>query len=130
MLRVSPSYSTLTRSPISGKTLPISTPCFDDTDDEGFDDGSLESIDPACIVMPASTKAHSGVSKYKDFVRFLPVHLAKNILGFLDQSSLHNCICVSKNWRSLAEEVHKEFFVNQHLREDVMLMQVRKFIID
>lgn len=63
-------------------------------------------------------------NRYKDFIRYLPVHLAKFILSRLDKATLYNALCVSKNWRKLAEEVHKEFFVNQQLLEEVMLMQV------
>ena len=98
----------------------------DETEDEGFDDNfsDLSSLDPTFMVLPNSVKAHSGVARYKDFVRLLPVHISKLILAFLDQVSLNNCVCVSKNWRILAEEVHKECFVQQSLREEVMLMQV------
>ena len=98
----------------------------DETEDEGFDDNfsDLSSLDPTFMVLPNSVKAHSGVARYKDFVRLLPVHISKLILAFLDQVSLNNCVCVSKNWRILAEEVHRECFVQQSLREEVMLMQV------
>lgn len=76
------------------------------------------------LVMPTSSKGHAGVSRYKDYIRWLPVHLAKNILGMLDKVSLHNCVCVSKNWRVLVEEVHRESYEKHRLWEDVMLMQV------
>ena len=104
----------------------------DETEDEGFDDDNfsdLSSLDPTCMVIPNSTKAHSGVARYKDFIRRLPVHLSKLVLGYLDRVSLNNCVCVSNNWRMLAEEVHREFFVQQSLREEVMLMQVSNFHI-
>jgi len=61
---------------------------------------------------------------FRDFIRSLPVHIAKYILGYLDIASLHNALCVSTNWRTLVEEVHNEFRVNQDLIEEVMLMQV------
>ncbi len=99
----------------------------DDTDDDGFAEeilSDLSSMDPTCLVIPTSTKAHAGVARYKDFIRMLPVHLSKMILGYLDQVSLNNCVCVSKNWRGLAEEVHREHYVQQALWEEVMLMQV------
>ena len=98
----------------------------DETEDEGFDDNfsDLNSLDPAFMILPNSVKAHSGVARYKDFIRLLPVHISKLILAFLDRVSLNNCVCVSKNWRILAEEVHRECFVQQSLREEVMLMQV------
>lgn len=98
----------------------------DDSGDEEFDDDAsdLDSFDPTCIVISTSVKAHAGVSKYKDFIRLLPVHVSKMVLGMLDQVSLFNCVCVDKCWRILAEEVHREYFVNQNLWEEVMLMQV------
>ena len=98
----------------------------DETEDEGFDDNfsNLSSLDPTFMVLPNSVKAHSGVARYKDFVRLLPVHISKLVLAFLDRVSLNNCVCVSKNWRILAEEVHRECFVQHALREEVMLMQV------
>ncbi len=60
----------------------------------------------------------------RDFIRRLPVHLSKMILGFLDASSLVNCVCVSNHWRFLAEEVMNETLTQQIMREDVMLIQV------
>lgn len=95
-------------------------------DDSGGEslDGS-DTLDPTCMVVPGSAKAYAGVSKYRDFIRSLPVHLSKYILSFLDQVSLFNCVCVSKHWRIIVEEVHKEFYVNQQVREEVMLMQVK-----
>ena len=101
--------------------------CLDEiiNDDSGEDDESeLSSVDPTCMVIPASTKAYSGVARHRDFIRSLPIHLSKYILGFLDTVSLHNCVLVSQHWRILIEEVHKEYYVNQHLWEEVMLMQV------
>jgi F-box/WD-40 domain protein 10 len=83
------------------------------------------SIDPACMVVPTSAKAYVGVTKRKDIIHALPIHISKYILSYLDQVSLTNCLCVSKYWRAVAEEVHKEYFVNQQLWEDVMVMQVR-----
>ena len=87
-------------------------------------DSELNALDPTCIVISTSTKAHAGVARYKDFIRCLPVHLSKMILGMLDQVTLFNCVCVSQAWRILTEEVHVEYFVNQQLWEEVMLMQV------
>ena len=101
--------------------------------DDARDDGAsmdLSELDPTCMVVPTSEKAYSGVSRYKDFVRQLPVHLSKYILSWVDQVSLYNCVCVSRHWRILVEEVHNEFYVNQHLWEEVMLMQVSVFLQD
>ena len=62
--------------------------------------------------------------KYKDFLRCLPVHLSKRILGMLDKNSLTNCLCLSKHWRVLAEEVKSDYMVHQIMTEEIMLMQV------
>lgn len=37
--------------------------------------------DPSLMVVPTSFQSTSGVRKYKDFIRCLPVHLSKKILG-------------------------------------------------
>ena len=95
----------------------------DDSGDEG-DAGMFGPVDPTCLVAPTSAKAYAGVAQHKDFIRQLPVHLAKYILSFLDQVSLFHCVSVCKNWRYIVEEVHKEYFINQHLKEEVLLMQV------
>ena len=96
----------------------------DDSGDESEEESELDSIDPTCMVIPTSAKAYSGVFRYKDFIRCLPVHISKYILAMLDTVSLYNCVCVSHNWRILVEEVHREYYVNQQLWEEVMLLQV------
>lgn len=63
---------------------------------------------------------------HKDFIRCLPVHLSKLILSYLDKASLINCICISKHWRILCEEVQQDVFVHQIMIEEVMMMQVCK----
>nr|XP_006821837.1 PREDICTED: F-box/WD repeat-containing protein 10-like [Saccoglossus kowalevskii] len=83
----------------------------------------FSSIDPTCLVIPTTTRAILGVMKYKDFIRHLPVHLSKYILSFLDQPNLYNCLCVSKHWRVIVEEVHRDRDLNQAIWEEVMLMQ-------
>ena len=57
----------------------------DDSGNESLGDYWESELDPSCYVAPQSAKAHSGVAKYKDFVRDLPIHLAKMILGLLDE---------------------------------------------
>ena len=90
----------------------------------GDGDSDFGSVDPACMVIPSSSKGHSGVAKHRDFIRELPVHLSKYILGLLDPHSLANCLCVSAHWRRLTEEAQNEYHVNQRLWEEVILMQV------
>lgn len=119
---VSPHYSKPTTHPITGNKLFLDDVI--ENDDSGTDSESeLSSVDPACMVIPTSSKAFSGVARHKDFIRCLPVHLAKYILKLLDKTSLSHALLVSQNWRALVLEVHDEERINQLLEEDVMLMQ-------
>lgn len=88
----------------------------DEEDDENF----ISSLTQNDSFM----RDYSGSGKYKDFLRCLPVHLSKRILGMLDKSSLTNCLCLSKHWRVLAEEVKQDYMVHQLMTEEIMLMQV------
>ena len=89
----------------------------DEEDDEKFISSLTQNHDS---FMPD----YLGSGKYKDFLRCLPVHLSKQILGMLDKSSLTNCLCLSKHWRVLAEEVKQDYMVHQLMTEEIMLMQV------
>lgn len=121
---VSSHYSKPTTHPITGNKLFLDDVI--ENDDSGTESESeLSSVDPACMVIPTSSKAFSGVARHKDFIRCLPVHLAKYILKLLDKTSLSHALLVSQNWRALVLEVHDEERINQLLEEDVMLMQVR-----
>ena len=71
-----------------------------------------------------------GSGRFKDFIRCLPVHLSKCILGMLDKNSLTNCLCLSKHWRLLAEEVKQDCMVHQIMAEEIMLMQVSCMLCD
>ena len=66
--------------------------------------------DPSCLVVPLSAKAHSGVSKYKDFIRNLPIHIAKMILGMLDQVSflLHDMMLYTRDTLKSSVELSAE----------------------
>ncbi|MBN3290916.1 FBW10 protein, partial [Polypterus senegalus] len=48
---------------------------------DSSDSVSSLSDEPAILVVPTSFQSRSGVSRYRDFIRCLPVHLAKCILG-------------------------------------------------
>lgn len=88
----------------------------DEEDGENF----ISSLSQVESFMPD----YLGSGKYKDFLRCLPVHLSKRILGMLDKNSLTNCLCLSKHWRVLAEEVKQDYMVHQLMTEEIMLMQV------
>ncbi|XP_032823195.2 F-box and WD repeat domain containing protein 10B-like isoform X1 [Petromyzon marinus] len=64
-----------------------------------------------------------GVGNQRDLIRSLPVHLAKYILGILDQASLSACRHVSLHWRYLVTEVQKESIVKQVVRDEAMALQ-------
>ena len=125
---VSKEYGRDSVNPFTGENFPgldLGDEIENDAGDEDLSEKtSFSSLDPAYVVIPTSAKAYAGVSKYMDIIRLLPVHIAKMILGLLDKSSLQNALCVSSYWRHLVEEVHREFYVNQQLMEEVMLMQV------
>ncbi|KAK3759040.1 hypothetical protein RRG08_022029 [Elysia crispata] len=120
-------YSPIVENPFTGEVIPVrasnSTSKVPAMPDHASTSGATDTLDPMILVIPTSAKAYAGVQRYKDFIRCLPVHLAKMILSKLDMASLYNALCVSPNWRKLAEEVRLEFGVNQQLREEVMLMQ-------
>lgn len=61
--------------------------------------------------------------KYKDFVRQLPVYLAKSILSMLDEKSLYKCRYVSTFWRKMASEVEDEAAMSGLLDKDMLILQ-------
>ena len=127
LTRTRTDYSQFSIDPFTGNPLTVSCAEASRADIEAASTSSTDngSVDPAILIIPTSSKAYSGVSRYRDFIGSLPVHLAKCILSFLDQTSLFNALCVNPKWRSLVNEVHQEHFVNQSLWEEVMLMQVQ-----
>ncbi|XP_070580765.1 F-box and WD repeat domain containing protein 10B-like isoform X2 [Ptychodera flava] len=121
-------YSTPVTDPFTGDDLASDHELVEDDDDTKSvtsTDGQSQrsSIDPTRLVIPTTPMAVAGVMRYRDFIRDLPVHLAKYILSFLDQPNLYNMLCVSKHWRMIVEEVHQDRNINQAIWEEVMLMQ-------
>ncbi|XP_055509630.1 F-box and WD repeat domain containing protein 10B isoform X2 [Leucoraja erinacea] len=78
---------------------------------------------PVPITVTNSFQATSGVSNYKDFLRCLPIHLAKYILGFLDDASLQSCLFVSQHWQYLAKEVTRDMLALQCIFDEVLKLQ-------
>lgn len=66
------------------------------------------------------------IPKYRDFIRQLPIYLAKSILSLLDKKSLKQCKHVSLYWKKLAIEVEDEAAMNNMLYDDMMLLQVNE----
>ncbi|KAM4623589.1 F-box/WD repeat-containing protein 10-like [Polymixia lowei] len=82
-----------------------------------------DSEDPALMVVPRSSASMSGVSRYRDFIRSLPVHLAKRILGLLDKHTLRCCRNVSLHWRYLTEDTTEDISAKRARWNQIMLMQ-------
>ncbi|XP_077056463.1 F-box and WD repeat domain containing protein 10B isoform X3 [Siphateles boraxobius] len=87
------------------------------------DSDNSDGPDPALTVVPRSSKSLSGVSRHKDFIRRLPVGIAKIILGLLDKVSLYNCRCVSKHWQWLTDEILTEVEVKKNVEKQAMILQ-------
>ncbi|XP_051889294.1 F-box and WD repeat domain containing protein 10B [Pristis pectinata] len=79
---------------------------------------------PTPIFVTSSFQATSGISNYKDFLRCLPIHLAKYILGFLDDASLQNCMLVSQHWQYLAKEVTRDMLALRCIFDEVLKLQI------
>ena len=90
-------------------------------DNELYDDDYV-SVEPSSADMQLSSSCLL-LQHNKDFIRCLPVHLSKLILSYLDKASLVNCLCISRHWRMLCEEVQRDVFVHQIMIEEVMMMQ-------
>ncbi|XP_043924738.1 CMT1A duplicated region transcript 1 protein-like [Protopterus annectens] len=87
------------------------------------DASSISADDPALFTVPTGSQSTSGISKYKDFIRCLPVHLSKYILGFLDKRSLITCQHVSQHWSYLVEEMLQDAFAQQLVQDEAMILQ-------
>ncbi|XP_059804715.1 F-box and WD repeat domain containing protein 10B isoform X2 [Hypanus sabinus] len=86
-------------------------------------DVSTETESSIPLVITSSFQATSGVSNYKDFLRCLPVHLAKYILGLLDDESFQNCMLVSKHWQYLAKELSRDLLALHCIFDEVLKLQ-------
>ncbi|XP_004685128.1 PREDICTED: CMT1A duplicated region transcript 1 protein [Condylura cristata] len=65
----------------------------------------------------------SGVSKYRDFIRYLPIHLSKYILSMLDRSSLNRCAFVSQHWAALAQQVKMDLPMHTFIQNQITFLQ-------
>ncbi|XP_005399385.1 PREDICTED: CMT1A duplicated region transcript 1 protein isoform X2 [Chinchilla lanigera] len=65
----------------------------------------------------------SGFSKYRDFIRHLPVHLSKHILRMLDKNTLNKCASVSQHWATLAQQVKTDLSMNTFIQNQIVLLQ-------
>ncbi|XP_004634916.1 CMT1A duplicated region transcript 1 protein isoform X2 [Octodon degus] len=65
----------------------------------------------------------SGFSKYRDFIRHLPVHLSKYILKMLDKNTLNKCASVSQHWATLAQQVKMDQSVQTFTQNQIVVLQ-------
>ncbi|XP_063817096.1 F-box and WD repeat domain containing protein 10B [Pseudophryne corroboree] len=79
--------------------------------------------DPALMVVPTSFQSISGVRRYKDFIRCLPVHLSKKILGFLKKKNLFTCLFVSHHWCYVIKELILDLGAETLVRNEAMILQ-------
>eukprot|EP00073_Rattus_norvegicus_P050897 XP_017453281.1 PREDICTED: CMT1A duplicated region transcript 1 protein isoform X1 [Rattus norvegicus] len=66
----------------------------------------------------------SGFSKYRDFIRDLPLHLSKYILRMLDKNSLNKCVFVSQHWATLVQQVKVDQSMHSFIQNQITLLQV------
>jgi hypothetical protein len=63
-------------------------------------------------------------TKYVDFIRQLPVYLAKTILSSFSLKTLKSCALVSKYWYNIVKEIQKDSKLNKILIDDMMVLRV------
>nr|XP_060146070.1 F-box and WD repeat domain containing protein 10B isoform X4 [Globicephala melas] len=75
------------------------------------------------VDLEAVRELSSGVSTYRDFIRHLPVHLSKYILGMLDKNSLNRCVFVSQHWAVLAQQVRTDLSMQSFIQHQITVLQ-------
>uniref|UniRef100_A0A2K5YKS1 F-box domain-containing protein n=1 Tax=Mandrillus leucophaeus TaxID=9568 RepID=A0A2K5YKS1_MANLE len=65
----------------------------------------------------------SGFSKYRDFIRYLPIHLSKYILRMLDRHTLNKCASVSQHWAAMAQQVKTDLSAHGFIQNQIVFMQ-------
>nr|XP_012603333.1 CMT1A duplicated region transcript 1 protein isoform X1 [Microcebus murinus] len=62
-------------------------------------------------------------SKYRDFIRHLPIHLSKYILRFLDRNTLNRCAFVSQHWATVAHQVRMDMSSHIFVQNQISVLQ-------
>ncbi|XP_025719935.2 F-box and WD repeat domain containing protein 10B isoform X2 [Callorhinus ursinus] len=65
----------------------------------------------------------SGVSKYRDFIHYLPIHLSKYILSMLDKNNLNRCASVSQHWAMLVQQVKVDLSMHTFIQSHITFLQ-------
>ncbi|XP_037665822.1 CMT1A duplicated region transcript 1 protein [Choloepus didactylus] len=87
----------------------------------------LSRVDGAPLGLLVDLKAvqdlSSGFSKYRDFIRHLPIHISKHILSLLDKNSLNRCASVSRHWATLAQQVKMDHSMHAFIQTQIAVLQ-------
>nr|XP_058903526.1 F-box/WD repeat-containing protein 10-like [Kogia breviceps] len=75
------------------------------------------------VDLEAVRELSCGVSRYRDFIRHLPVHLSKYILNMLDKNSLNRCVFVSQHWAMLVRQVKTDLSVHSFIQHQIAFLQ-------
>ncbi|XP_072794539.1 F-box and WD repeat domain containing protein 10B isoform X3 [Vicugna pacos] len=75
------------------------------------------------VDLHAVRELSSGVSRYQDFIRHLPVHLSKRILSMLDKNSLNRCASVSQHWAALVQQVKADLSTHNFIQHQIAFLQ-------
>ncbi|XP_039196121.1 F-box/WD repeat-containing protein 10-like isoform X3 [Crotalus tigris] len=62
-------------------------------------------------------------NKFRDFIRYLPVHLSKSILRMLDMKTLARCASVNPHWNFLVKQLKCDVVANYALRSQISFFQ-------
>ncbi|XP_030886730.1 CMT1A duplicated region transcript 1 protein [Leptonychotes weddellii] len=65
----------------------------------------------------------SGVSKFRDVIHYLPIHLSKYILSMLDKNSLNRCASVSRHWAMLVQQVKMDLSMHTFIQGHITFLQ-------
>ncbi|XP_066441958.1 F-box and WD repeat domain containing protein 10B-like [Eleutherodactylus coqui] len=79
--------------------------------------------EPFLMVVPTSFQSTCGVRRYKDFIRCLPVHLSKKILGYLKKKHLFKCLFVSHHWCYLIKDLLLDLHAETLVKNEAMILQ-------
>ncbi|KAM6163750.1 F-box/WD repeat-containing protein 10-like [Rhynchocyon petersi] len=78
---------------------------------------------PELIDLGTVRDLSSGFSQYRDFIRFLPIHISKYILSMLDKNTLNRCASVSQHWAVLTYQVKRDLSMNTFIQNQAALLQ-------
>ncbi|KAG7265313.1 hypothetical protein CRUP_012764 [Coryphaenoides rupestris] len=85
--------------------------------------GGDDDDDPALTVVPRGWASRSGVSRYRDFLRCLPVHLAKMTLVSNPSTTPVEPARRVQHWRYLVDDLALDHHAKKGLRRQLLIMQ-------